>query len=140
VCLVCSKIGGTYICLVYCVTRLGRGSNILGIFRRTDTQKGMCSLGVNRMWTKRNDHATKIECVDFCNIFLKKGNFERNSSLTILSSSLVFIFSSPPPKNKNKNHYDFIITTFFYHGPLPFSTRAPLLLFPSQNPLNHVSG
>ena len=30
------------------------------------------SLGVCRMWTKRNDHAPKIECADFFNIYSKR--------------------------------------------------------------------
>ena len=49
-------------------------------------------LGVNRMWTKRNDHAPKNECAHYFNIIcakraiLKKIKFDH---------SLVFIFSSP---------------------------------------------
>ena len=53
------------------------------------------SLGLSRMWTKRNDHAPKSECVDFFNICPKKAVLKKNSSLTILFSSLKFIFSSP---------------------------------------------
>ena len=34
------------------------------------------SLGVNRMWTKRNDHAPKSECVDFFNICPKRAVLE----------------------------------------------------------------
>ena len=33
-----------------------------------------------------------------------------------------------------------IIITFLCHGPLPFSTRAPLLPLPLQNLLDHVNG
>ena len=32
------------------------------------------SLGVNRMWTKRNDNAPKNECAD-CLIYVQKGSF-----------------------------------------------------------------
>ena len=95
------------------------------------------SVGVNQMWTQRNDHASNSDCVDFCNICPKKvllKEKKKKLSLTILLSSLVFIFSFPP---KNKN-------IFPYHNnicppwALPFSTRAPLLSLPPQNPLDHV--
>ena len=52
------------------------------------------SLGVNWIWIKRNDHAPKSECVDLFFFNVQKGQFWKNSSLTILLSSLVFIFSS----------------------------------------------
>jgi hypothetical protein len=48
---------------------------------------------VNRTWTKRNDHAPKNEYVDFFNICPNAKTIK--SSLTILLSSLVLIFSSP---------------------------------------------
>ena len=31
------------------------------------------SLGINRMWTKKNDHAPKNECVDFFVLHAQKG-------------------------------------------------------------------
>ena len=40
------------------------------------------SLGVNRMWIKKNDHAPKIECATY-----PKRAFKKKSSLTILLSS-----------------------------------------------------
>ena len=70
-------------------------------------------LDVNRMWTKRNDHAPKRERTDFINIPSKRTILKKNQGLTILLSSLVFIFSSP-----KKFHQNFIITTkalkFYY--------------------------
>ena len=73
-------------------------SNSLGpILKKTLSTKYLgFSLGVNRMWTKRNEHAPKSKCADFFKYIPKKGKFEtKNSSLT---HSLVFSglhFSSP---------------------------------------------
>ena len=50
------------------------------------------SLVVNRMWTKRNDHASESACADI--YMSKKGSFENDSSLTILLS-----LTSLLPKN-----------------------------------------
>ena len=81
---------------------------------------------------------TNNERADFLDVCLKKGNFERKGkSLIIRLSSLVFIHLLFPEICFNKNK---IMTSFLYHGPLPFCTRAPLLSFPPQNPLDHVSG
>jgi hypothetical protein len=91
------------------------------------------SLG-RRMWTKRNDHAPKSECAHFL-IYTQKGNFEKTSSLTILLSSLVFIFSSP-----NKNSLKMYYNNIFLPWAPTFSTRVPLLPLLLQNPLDHVSG
>jgi hypothetical protein len=56
------------------------------------------SLGTNRMWTKKNDHAPKSECVDFYlfifNTCPKRKKLIKNSSLTILLSSLGLHLSS----------------------------------------------
>ena len=54
------------------------------------------SLGVNRMWSKKNDHAPKSECVDYLKIYAQKGHFwrKKNSSSTILLSSLGLHLSS----------------------------------------------
>ena len=46
------------------------------------------SLGLSRMWIKKNDHAPKSECADFFFKYMpKKGIFEKSSSLFILLSS-----------------------------------------------------
>jgi hypothetical protein len=52
------------------------------------------SLGVNRMWTKKNDHAPKRECAGLFLYMSKKDIFEENSSLLILLSSLGLYLSS----------------------------------------------
>ena len=52
------------------------------------------SLGVNIMWTKKNDHVPKSECADFFIYMPKKDGFEKNSSLTILLSSFGLHLSS----------------------------------------------
>jgi hypothetical protein len=52
------------------------------------------SLGVNRMSTKKKDHAPKSECADFFYTCPKRGIYEKNSSLTILLSSLGLHLSS----------------------------------------------
>ena len=62
------------------------------------------SLGVNRMWTKRNDCAPKSECVDFYNICPKRVFLDFFPSSTILLSSLVFSFFTST-KNPLKSHY-----------------------------------
>ena len=48
------------------------------------------SLGVNQMWTKKNDHAPKSECYDLFNICPKRAFLKKNSSLIILLSFLGF--------------------------------------------------
>ena len=64
------------------------------------------SLGVNWMWTKRNDHVPKNGCVGFCFLCMsKKGSFEFFLSLHILLFTLVFIFSSTR-KNSLKIYYN----------------------------------
>ena len=70
------------------------------------------SLGVNWMWTKRNDHVLKSECIFFFLIYVQKRKFWRNLSVTMLLSSLVFIFYS-----KKICHYKITITIF----PLPWA-------------------
>ena len=78
------------------------------------------SLGVNRMWTKRNhDHAPKNECVDFFDIYAQKGWIRGKQSLTIFLSSLVLIFSSMN-KISLQNYYE----KFICHVPMSFYTRA----------------
>ena len=53
------------------------------------------SLGVNRMWTKKNDHAPKNECADFFNTCPKRAPLKKiKSCLTILLSSLGLHLSS----------------------------------------------
>ena len=53
-------------------------SNSLGpILKKTLSTKYLgFSLGVNRMWTKRNEHAPKSKCADFFKYIPKKGKFE----------------------------------------------------------------
>ena len=65
------------------------------------------------MWTKRNDHAPKLNVLIFLIYVQKKGQFWKISSLTSLLSCRVFIFSTPIKKIK-------IITSLLCHGPLPF--------------------
>ena len=49
------------------------------------------SLGVNRMWTKKNDHASKSECADFFLIRAQKGQFKKKFEF---DHSLVFSWAS----------------------------------------------
>ena len=77
------------------------------------------SLGVNCMWTKRNDHAPKSECVDFfLNICSKREVLrKKNSSLTILLSCLHLLY---PKRNSFKIYYYNIslpwALAFFYYS------------------------
>ena len=52
------------------------------------------SLGVNRLWTKMNDHAPKSECADFFNICRKRAILKKRSQVwpfsCLLLTSLVF--------------------------------------------------
>ena len=53
------------------------------------------SLGVNRMWTKKSDHAPKSEDADYFNTCPKRAILEKKfESLTILLSSLGLHLSS----------------------------------------------
>ena len=108
-------------------------------------------VAVRQTWTKRNDYAPKNECVGFLNICHKNISLEKRTKekgkermkkknkkgqvLTTILSSLVFNFFSP-----KQIHSNVIITTFLCHGPLPFFARAPILLLPPQNPLDHDCG
>ena len=85
------------------------------------------SLIVNRMWTKRNDHAPNNECVDFFNIcpkkaILKQLKFGHFCGLLLSSSPL------SPKKHSLKIYYN----NFSLPWTLVFSTRAPLLPLPLQ--------
>ena len=74
------------------------------------------SRGVNRMRTKRNyNHASKNERVV---VFLTYAH------MSLMKYSL-------------KNYYD---NMFLPWAPRSFSTKAQLLPFPPQNPLDHASG
>ena len=79
----------------------------------------------------------KVNVLIFFNICPKKAVLKKSqikSRLTILLSSLVFIFSSPKAISDI-----FIITTVPYHGPLVFPTKASLLPLSLQNPLDYVN-
>ena len=93
---------------------------------------GPPSLGVNQLWTKRNNRA-KIERANFL-IYVHKRQFQKKNwpffCLLLSSSSL----------SQYTFHYKNILTIFLGHRPLCFSTIAPLLPLPPQNPLDHVSG
>ena len=91
------------------------------------------SLGVNRMWTKRCDHAPKTL---LCLIYVQKR--EKLQVWSIFVFSCLHFFSSL--KQIKIKESKFIITIFLWCGPLPFSIRAPLLSLPLQNLLDHVSG
>ena len=90
------------------------------------------SVGVNQMWTKRNDHAPKSEYTFNFNVCPKRAVL-KNWSLTILLSCLLFIFSSP-----KKHHWIFIITIFLCHGPLSFFTTTPFWTVPLEKPLDNI--
>jgi len=80
-------------------------TNFHGSFKRKRKKRGSLgpSLGVNRMWIKRNDHVPKVNVLIFLNI-CSKGHFwkkNKKSSLIILLSSLVFIFFSQQKKSLN---------------------------------------
>jgi hypothetical protein len=62
------------------------------------------SLGVNRMWTKRSDHAPKSECADFIQYMVKKGSFENKLEFdhSFVFSYLHLLFR----KKIIKNHYN----------------------------------
>ena len=59
---------------------------------------------------------------------------QKESSLTILLSSLVFIFSSPEEISSK-----FYVNNILPWAPAFFSMRAPLLPLAPQNPLDHAS-
>ena len=52
------------------------------------------SLGVNRMWTKRNDHAPKNECANFFNMCPKRAILKKKLSLIIFCFLLVGLLFS----------------------------------------------
>jgi hypothetical protein len=86
-------------------------------------------------------------CVKEVNVLLwkkvKKGQLlkgGKKSGLTILLSSLVFVFSPLTKKNNDNNNYNFTISIIPCHGPLLFWYESTFLPLPHQNPLDHVSG
>ena len=85
------------------------------------------TLGVNPMWTERNDHAPKSECADFFSICPKR------TVVKILKFDHSLVFSCLHFSSLLKNiSLIIIITLFLYHGLLLFSTKAPLLPLPPQ--------
>jgi hypothetical protein len=85
------------------------------------------SLGVNRMWIKKNDHAPRSACVVFL-VNVQKGQFfNNNSSLIILLSSSF---------SQKKFHNFFIVTTFLCHGgPLAFFSHSTSFASPTSIPV-----
>jgi hypothetical protein len=91
------------------------------------------SLGLNQVWTKRNDHAPKSECAHYFSICPKREVLKKISSLTILLSS-----SSLPPKKITNNLLSQHL--FFAMGPCLFLQEHLFCLSHRKNPLDHVSG
>ena len=88
------------------------------------------SLHVNRMWTKRNDHAPKSECVFIFIYVLKKGKFEKfrfDHSFVFSYLHLLFL----PQKKSLKFDYNNIFLpkalVFFYHS-TSFATPTTKLI------------
>ena len=84
---------------------------------------GTPSLGVNWMWTKRNDRAKWMCWFFLFDLWLKRAIFWENSSMTIFC----LLLSSPTLPQKH-THPKCNITILLCHGPLSFFlTRAILL-------------
>jgi hypothetical protein len=74
------------------------------------------SLGVNQMWTKKNDHAPKSEGADFFDNMSKKGSFEKkiksdHSFISLelhLSSFIVECVKDVASKSSHNNFYKYI--------------------------------
>jgi hypothetical protein len=67
------------------------------------------SLGVNKMWIKRNDHAPKSECVDYSNICPKKAVLEKikiKFDHSLVSSWLHLLFPASRRRSSLKNYYN----------------------------------
>ena len=64
-------------------------TSMVRFFKNQFTESLGPSPGVNQMWTKRYDHASKYECFDFFNIYSKKLvlNLKKSSVINLLSSS-----------------------------------------------------
>jgi hypothetical protein len=78
-----------------------------------------------------------VNALFFGLIYAQNEHFWTNgSSLTIPLSSIVFVSSSP----HKKFHCLHLVYYTNISRPLPFSTGAPLLSLPPQNPLDHVGG
>ena len=87
------------------------------------------SLGVNQMWTKRNDHAPKANVLIF--FFFKCPKRANLKKKLKFDHSLIF-FSSP--QNISLILFLFHITSLLCHGPLPFSSRTSLVS-PTTKPI-----
>ena len=102
------------------------------------------SLDVNQMWTKRNDHAPKNECVHFLNICPKGVDFLLFYFILEFDHSIVFscLCLLLPPIICI---YIYISLKFYYnnivsYGALVFFYQSIYFASPLQNPLDHVSG
>ena len=91
------------------------------------------SLGVHRMWTKRNNaHASKSERVDFFDILSKRVVLEKEKKIQIWPFSCLFLSSSSlPQKNSLKFYYSSIslpwAPAFFCHATsFAFPTAKPV--------------
>ena len=93
-------------------------------------------ISVKWIWTKRNDHLPKSECVDLFNI-CPKNAFLRNNNKIWVSFCLLLSPSPPPPQII---HSKSIIKTFLYNGPMPYFPTTPILPLPLQNPSDHING
>ena len=99
-------------------------------FLKNQFTKSLCpSLGVNQMWTERNDHASKVNVLIFSIYIPKKAILKK------IKFDHSLVFSSP--KNISLNIYYNIIPLSWA---LAFFYLTPLLSLPPQNPLDHVSG
>ena len=105
------------------------------------------SLDVNRMWTKRNDHAPKSECANlnfYFNIY-QKGHFweEEKKTQGWPFSCLRPLFLKKEKEKKKKKKFSFKI----YYNNISFIMSSCLFL-PNhffclshhKNPLNHANG
>ena len=80
------------------------------------------SVGVNQMWTKRNDYAPKNECVDFFNTYPKMVVLTFLSLTILLSSSSLHISKFPYIMTRIISHHILWQYSFFM-GPFLFQPK-----------------